>query len=100
MNSSRRGGTKLLNCASTSKAKGDAHYGGPSHISGDGRHALWGRIFLLSNSIKNIVNRIFSTECLLRQHAMCPLAHIRACMCSNGHPMGPAQEAPRGAQAV
>jgi hypothetical protein len=64
-------GARLL-----SQKKGDTHYGG--------------RVSLLPNSTKNIVNKIFFTGCSLHQHATCPLAHIRARMCANGHPTGPA----------
>jgi hypothetical protein len=59
-----------------------------------------GVVSLLPNSTKKTTNRIFSMVCSLCQHAACPLEHIRARMCPNGHPAGPVQEASRGAQAV
>jgi hypothetical protein len=68
-----------------SQEKGDVRYGGASCISGKGRCTLWGCVYLLTNSTKKTVNRIFSMGCSLCQHTMCPLAHIRACMFVNGH---------------
>jgi hypothetical protein len=80
--------------------KRETRYGGMSPMSRKGRRVLWGHVSLLPNSTKKTVNRIFPIECSLHQHATCSLAHIRPRICSNRHPMGPMQEAPRRAQAI
>jgi hypothetical protein len=46
---------------------------------------------------KKIVNRILSTGCSLRQPATVPIATNTLHICSNMHPVGLAQEGPRGA---
>jgi hypothetical protein len=92
MSSSRRGGTKLLNCKGASgrethamgaclisQEKGDARHGGASRTSGT-------RVsFFLLNMHKKNIYKLFSMGCPLRQQAACPLAHIWERMCANGH---------------
>jgi hypothetical protein len=81
------------NARLVSEDKGDAPTQRASHISGT-------RVSLLLNMHKKNVYRIFSKGCSLRQHVTFSMPHIRERMCANGHPTGPAQEEPRGAQVV
>jgi hypothetical protein len=96
MSSSRRGGTKFLNCVGatgketranwarlTIEAKGDARYGGvsPFYLTPQKHYQ------------QNILHRIL----LAPEHA-CSFAHMN-CMCINAI-RGPTQEAPRGAQDI
>jgi hypothetical protein len=80
--------------------KGDAPMQWMSHIWGEGRSAHATRVSFLLNMHKKDIYRLFSMRFPLRQYAACPLAYIGGRMCPNGHPVGPAQETPCGAQAV
>jgi hypothetical protein len=42
-------------------------------------------VSILLNMHKKNIYRLFATGFSLPQHAACPLAHIRAPMCANGH---------------
>jgi hypothetical protein len=70
-----------------------------SHLNKQ-RRELWRCIFPLLHMQKKNTYRLFSTRFSLHQHATRPLAHIRGCMCANGHSTFLAQEALHGAQVV
>jgi hypothetical protein len=77
--------TESGNCSVFYEEKGS--HALSTHVSylGKGRHALDTCISHLPNFTKKTVNRSFSTPCFMCQHTACPLAHIHACMCTNGH---------------
>jgi hypothetical protein len=83
------------------KQKGDAPTEHVSHIlvRGD-THCGGASPFYSICTQKRKPAEYFPRECSLHQHTTWPLAHIRACMCANGHSAGPVQEAPREAHAV
>jgi hypothetical protein len=71
------------------------------HLS-KGRHALWRRVSLLLNihTQKESSTNYSPRECSLCLHVGCLLARIRQTYLCQRSPSGPAQEAPRRAQAV
>jgi hypothetical protein len=88
-------------CSVSGEAKGRRAY--RTHVShlSKGRHTLWRRVSLLLNIHKKRKHTYYSPqECSLHQHVACLFVRIRQTYVYQRASSGPAQEAPRGAQAV